>query len=677
LRKRFAKKLPLGEIYKCFREVLESNNHALELITDMGQKLDGTYIFDINYIKTIYPELADNLRTSIERFIRLTRNSYDIEPAFTHIDSLISEMVYGYGVAGDDSILFLDDIQWFRAREVGGKNYHLAELRNNLKLNIPATFVLTIRAYDEFLQYNGLEEIIHPIQNDGTCPPNAEIVQRSILEGSFPPHLENQLETILETMRSQHGNAATLAVRSSAEEEDDMFSFAGQFETILNVPLHKLEVVAACKKVYASLFTSNALAYQDRLGYDFGGLKMAVGCVLQIDPVASGVIYTVNPVSGNADEIIINATWGLGTSVVDGTIDVDNYLVRRTDPLQVSQSRVGGKESMTVLDTTDSEGIREVPTPVDKRNLPCLSTAQVLELAEHASGIEKYFRTPQDIEWAMTADGSIFFLQSRPLKVSSPQSETRPHRSSDQSQDTAAHPPFHFKKTGVVVQKGIAAGNVYVLHKLTELNSFPKGSILVAHSDSPQFIRVMPFVAAIITDTGSVTSHMASVCREFGIPTVVNMGNVTQILRHGGEITLEANEDGEVIVVNGFDNSILKSQQRHIRKMEELYEYRRQKYILRYIAPLNLVNPLADEFTPAKCRTMHDILRFIHEKSVQELINISNHGLFGRPALLQLQIDVRPAFMFWILAADCLQQPNPRSVRLIYNLYPFRPSLKE
>lgn len=639
LRKRFAKKLPLGEIYQCFKEVLESNNHALELITDMGQKLDGSYIFDINYIKSIYPALANDLRTSLERFKRLTRNSYDIEPAFTHIDSLISEMIYGDGVVGDDSILFLNDIQWFRAREVGGKNYHLAELKNNLKLNIPATFVLTTRAYDEFLQYNDLEKIIQPPdQKDITAPPDAETVQRAILEGCFPPRLEDQLDTILETMLARHGAEATLAVRSSAEEEDDLFSFAGQFQTILNVPLHKQAVIDACKKVYASLFASNALAYQDRLGYTFGGLKMAIGCVLQIDPVASGVIYTVNPVSGNADEIIINATWGLGTSVVDGTIDVDNYVVHRANSLQISQTKVGGKESMTVLDTANSGGVREIPTPEDKKNLPCLSPALVLELAAKASSIEKYFRNPQDIEWAMTADGSVFFLQSRPLKVATPKDKTKPRRPVKSAD--SAHRPFAFKKSGVVVQKGIAAGNVYVLHKLTELNNFPKGSILVAHSDSPQFIRIMPFVAAIITDTGSVTSHMASVCREFGIPTAVNTGNATQVLQHGGEITMEANESGEITVVNGLDNSILKSQQRHIRKMEELYEYRRQKYILRHIAPLNLVNPLADEFTPAKCRTLHDILRFIHEKSVQELINISNHGLLGRPALLRLQIDV-------------------------------------
>jgi len=168
LYKHFAKKPALSEIYQCFKDVLESNNHALELITDMGQKLDGSYIFDINYIKTIYPELTDDLRKSLERFNRLTRNCYDIEPAFARIDSLITEMIYGDGTVGDDCIIFLDDVQWFRAREVGGKNYHLAELKNNLHLDIPDTFVLTTRAYDEFLQCNDLKEIMPPKHKDYT-----------------------------------------------------------------------------------------------------------------------------------------------------------------------------------------------------------------------------------------------------------------------------------------------------------------------------------------------------------------------------------------------------------------------------------------------------------------------------------------------------------------------------
>ncbi|HFQ81809.1 MAG TPA: hypothetical protein ENK33_10630 [Desulfobacterales bacterium] len=635
LRNRFAPKLPLADIYRYFKEVLESNNHALELITDMGQKLDGSYIFDINYIKRIYPELADTLRTSIERFNRLTRNNYAIEPAFTHIDSLISEMIYGEGTTGDDSILFLDDVQWFRAREVGGKSFHLSELKNNLHLNIPDTFVLTTRAYDEFLQYNRLKEIMQPAEGR---QPDAKAVQDAVMAGSFPPRLEEQLDKILQTMHSRHGAEATLAVRSSAEEEDDLFSFAGQFETILNVPIVKEDVIRACKRVYASLFDPNALAYQERLDYAFGGLRMAIGCVLQIDPVASGVIYTANPVSGNIDEILINATWGLGTSVVDGTIDVDNYVVERGKSPRIRESKVGSKEYMNVLDTTQPGKIKEIPTPDDKKNLPCLPPALVLELAEKAAEIEKYFRTPQDIEWALDAHGSIFLLQSRPLKIVSPQVKADlPHYTHNTD---SVHQPFLFKKPGVVVQKGIAAGNVYVLHRIDELDNFPKGAILVAHSDSPHFIRIMPFVAAIITDTGSVTSHMASVCREFGIPTIVNTGDATKILQHGGEITLEADESGEITIVNGLDNSILKGRQQHIRRMEELYEYRRQKYILRHIAPLNLVNPLADEFTPAKCRTLHDVLRFIHEKSVQELIAISQHGLFGKPSLLRLDLDV-------------------------------------
>ncbi|MBU2538206.1 MAG: hypothetical protein KKH22_07185, partial [Proteobacteria bacterium] len=187
--------------------------------------------------------------------------------------------------------------------------------------------------------------------------------------------------------------------------------------------------------------------------------------------------------------------------------------------------------------------------------------------------------------------------------------------------------PVLLKNKGIVVQRGTSAGKVYILRHLDELEHIPKGSILVARHDSPHFVQAIPFLNAILTDIGVPTSHMASICREFNIPSVVNTGTATKILQHGQAITLQAGEEGEVVVYAGIVQSLLRDERQTGAKLRELYEVRRQKYIMRYIAPLNLLNPLEQEYLPEKCKTVHDLVRFMHEKSVQALV--ANAGQTG------------------------------------------------
>jgi pyruvate,water dikinase len=172
---------------------------------------------------------------------------------------------------------------------------------------------------------------------------------------------------------------------------------------------------------------------------------------------------------------------------------------------------------------------------------------------------------------------------------------------------------------------------------MDELDHFPRGAVLVAHNDSSNFVRVMPFASAIITDLGTPTSHMASVCREFRVPTVVNAGDASSILQHGQEVTLLAGDEG-VIVYEGIVKTLLDCTRSDSAKMEELYEFRKKRYVLRFISPLHLIDPLLENFVPEGCKTMHDILRFIHEKSVAELIEgARDGGMAAREAELDLR----------------------------------------
>lgn len=667
---RSGRAVDLPALFHAFQSVLANNNHALEIITDMGEKLSGSYIFDINYLKKSYGELAETLRTSVSEFSLLTGNRYSIDQAFDRIHALIAGMLDGERPADAGLLVFLADITWDRAREVGGKNYHLAELKNDLHLQVPDGFALTTRAFDEFLRHNALEERLETFRRNGVTGEQAAQIRDRILGGQFPPAFEKAVAGALDWMRRRYGEDALLAVRSSAEEEDDFFSFAGQFETVLNVPLETGAVLAAYKKVVASLFSAGALTYQQRLGYAFGSLKMAVGCLLLVDASASGVIYTADPARGRTDLVVINAAWGFGPSVVDGLTDVDVYTIRKGDPPQLADSRIGRKETMTIL--ADPSGMRQASTPPELRRKPCLEAGEALALARQAQAIEAYFKTPQDIEWTRRGDGSFLMLQARPLRVEPRSGEEK--AAADIGTVDAEHKAL-LKDQGIVVQAGVAAGKAFVLGKMDDLAKFPKGAVLVARNDSPHFIKVMPFASAIITDSGALASHMASVCREFKIPTIVNTQNATRLIPHGRLITVSGDEDGNCAVYDGLVGDLLKNRRQLGMRMEELYEFRRKKYILRYIAPLNLINPLEDDFTPEKCRTLHDVIRFMHEKSVQAIIDAARQGA-GASALYSLDLAV-PAGLQVVDLGDGVRSGSGRriSIEQIDSL-PFRAVLE-
>ena len=617
-----------------FQAVLDCNNQALEVMTDMGEKLGGDYLFDVNYTQRAYDALSGHIGGSLRHFALLTGGRYPhLGEVQARLDVLVRRMLTSAGPPADRLVLFYDEITWDLAEEVGGKNYHLAELRNSLKLPTPAAFALTTAAFDLFVRHNN--RLAARLQDLGSTAadidPLLPELQELVRQGSFPEPLAVALEDAVGRMRSLQGQECRLAVRSSAEEEDGDFSFAGQFGTVLNVPCTLEAVQQAYKEVVASLFGSGSIAYQRHLGYDPGKLRMAVGCVAMIEARVSGVTFTAS--DGNREIMLVSAAWGLGKAVVDGFTDADLYRVRKGEAPEIIDTRVGRKEQMVV--NLPGGGIETVDTPAGLRGKACLTEGEVLELARQAMLIEEHFRTPQDIEWAIDAKGRFFLLQSRSLRL-----EGEPAAGEGEAAGQAAPPvetgqPVLLRNQGLVVQKGTAAGPVFILRHADELDQVPQGAVLVARNDSPHFVRVIPFLAAIITDVGVPTSHMASICRELGLPTVVNAGNATALLPPGQEVTLRAGEEGEVAVHQGILPGLLRQYRQAGIKMRELYELRRQKYIMRYIAPLHLVNPLEEEFAADKCRTIHDLIRFMHEKSVQELVAKASGAGRGLTSLLR------------------------------------------
>ena len=608
-------------VFDRFRNVLDCNNRALETITDMGEKLGGDYLFDIVYVKKAYSSLKENMVNSLRSFDELTQDRYHrLHNTFEHIDSLIAHMVDEAPPAAGASVLFFEEIPWGMSQVVGGKNAHLAEVKNQLHLHVPDTFVITTAAFDEFIRHNQLEGRIARLKQDPVLSDTTyQELQELILHGAIPPEVSRSIQKALDKIRRRN-NGTFLAIRSSAEEEDSSHSFAGQFKTVLNVPLELEAVERAYRKVIASLYSGKAIAYQQQMGYDIGALKMAVGCMSMVDAVSSGVIYSATP-DGDANNMIISAAWGLGEVIVESRTEVDQYLVRKGKEPELIHAAYGKKERM-VLSSAEG-GTVEIKTSDDVKNEPCLDLEHISTLALQAISIERYFGSPRDIEWAIDKKGMVCILQARPLNV-----QVKDHII-DQVESERSAPAGHpvlMQDLGVVVQRGAGAGKVVIVKTPGDIAVFPKGAVLVASHDSSLFVRIMPYVSAIITETGSQTSHMAALCRELKIPTIVNMAKATEILKQGQDITLIANDGNASIIYSGIVRDALAQAGQDKQQMESIYEFRRKRYILRYISPLHLIDPLMDEFTPERCRTLHDILRFMHEKSVAELVESARGG---------------------------------------------------
>ncbi len=595
-----------------------------------------------------YTELSAALERSLTGFEELTSGRYPrLRTVYRSIDENIRHTIDGASPQRKDLVVVAEDIDDSSAGTVGGKARNLAELGNRLGLPVPASFVITTQAAEAYLLHNRVME--RSGLNVGADAGRAyQEARELILHGEMPAELSRAIERGLRRLRKHCRGDCSIAVRSSAGEEDGDFSFAGQFETVLNVPAETAVVERAYRKVLASIYAPSALVYQQRLGYRVTDMKMAVACMVMVDAAASGVAYSRDP-RGTNDSVVINATWGLGTSVVEGTTDADYFRVSKSDPAEILEQRTGTKDSLTVR--VSGGGTVTLSLPANARTRSSLLPEQVTRIAGLAMKIEQHFRRPQDIEWAIDGDGKVYILQSRPLRDSGLAGKKPDRAALERVAQVIA------RKNGLAVYPGGVTGRVFILRNPADLARVSRGDILVARHDSSQFVSVMADVAAIITDTGTLTSHMASLCREFRLPTAVNTGDMTRSLVHGQQVTVHIDEQA-VTVYPGVVDQLLDNAGAGSERMEELAEYRKKRYLLRYIVPLNLVDPLRDDFTPKACRTLHDILRFIHEKSVAELIDQAGEG-WRSNRTVKLDLSV-PAGIVLIDIGDGLQNAGSR-----------------
>lgn len=617
--------VPFRILFSEFKKSLDLNNQILDLIADANDKLSGDYIFDEQYIQHTCRRLSDLTQQLLVIINHLTDQKYsELYTSFHHIEEEIKELLRGRALNQvKDLILPYSSVTRDLTDSVGGKNAHIAEVGALLDLRIPEGFAITTAAFICFLGENNLREWILAIrkqwrQKEIPIEEASQKIQRAILDATVPAKLEQEIvEAAKGISKGYQDTIPCFAVRSSALGEDEISSFAGQYLSCLNIPIK--ELAQAYKEVVASLFSPEAMEYRLQMDFRPHEIMMAVACQLMIPAKASGVMYTYDPVRPEQETMIINAAWGLGEPIVSGEVPTDHFVLEREPPHEVREMQIVRKEQSMVLHGCGGIGIDGVQA--EQRTEPSLKIRQLQELAEIGMQLEKYFKRPQDIEFAVDPQDRVVVLQSRQLRL---QQERTP-RACDLTGLGDKYPVL-LRGKGIAAMEGIATGPAWVLEEGHDLKDFPMGGVLVARHASPQLARVIHRATGFITDVGSTTGHLATVAREFRVPALFNTENGTDLIQHGQEITL----DTECLTVYGGIVQELQYYSIQEEPIEEMYEYRLLRRVLKKIEPLNLTDPAADNFNPQGCRTFHDLTRFVHEKAVETIIDLNFYHAHNR-----------------------------------------------
>jgi len=463
-------------------------------------------------------------------------------------------------------------IKWFKeigikdTNEVGGKNASLGEMYNHLTplgVNVPNGFAVTATAYRHYLDVNNLWEPIAKLFENFNPDDIDELkavgkaARGLIMKGEVPEDLKKEILSSYAKLKEEYGDDVSLAVRSSATAEDSpTASFAGQNETYLNIKGDD-NLLWAYKMCIASNFTDRSISY--KYTHNFDPLKVYLSAVImkmvRSDLGSSGVMFSIDTETGFKDVVFINAAWGLGENVVQGTIDPDSFFIHKPTFKKghkaVLKRKRGNKEkTMVFSDKLETANLAEqftknIKTPIDKKMQFAITDEEVLQLADWAIKIEEHYTevnghyTPMDMEWAKDGvDGKLYMVQARPETVHSQESinEFEIYKLKERS---------NVILTGNAVGEKIGAGKVKILKSMAEADKFEKGDVLVATTTSPDWEPVMKIASAIITETGGRTCHAAIVSRELGKPAIVGAKNATKILKENQEVTVSCAE-GEV-----------------------------------------------------------------------------------------------------------------------------------
>ena len=457
----------------------------------------------------------------------------------------------------------------------GGKNASLGEMIQNINklgIRVPDGFIVTTTGYLQFLEYNDLQNSICQIIDNLDYNNHVETkrsglkIRNLIQDGEFPQELEKEIINYYNKLSKKYkSQLLDVAVRSSATAEDlPDASFAGQQETFLNVRGHK-HLLLSIKNCFASLFTDRVIAYRKKIGYDTKKVTISVGIqkMVRSDLGSAGVAFSLDPDSGFTESIFINGSWGLGESVVGGTITPDEFILYkknlRDGYCPILEKKLGDKHTKLAYGSNPSKPVIEVKTTQEQRNTFCLSDDKLEQLGKWVVVLEDYYsekhgkKTPVDIEWAIDGlDGHLYIVQTRPETVIS-KKQNNVFREYHIDTSSTGKPLV----SGVAVGEKVSTGRVKIIYSLEDRDGtegedfFQEGDILVTDITTPDWENLMQKAGGIITNKGGRVCHASIIAREFGIPTIVGTGNGTEILKNYQSVTISCCQGDTGFVYDG------------------------------------------------------------------------------------------------------------------------------
>ncbi|MFN2267865.1 MAG: PEP/pyruvate-binding domain-containing protein, partial [Desulfonatronovibrio sp.] len=481
--------------------------------------------------------------------------------------------------------------------------------KNEIDLPAPGGFVVSARAYQEFLGKNDLEKFIEDmleqldVEDAGKLEKLSNKIKDKFLGSDIPENVQEEISQAVNVMLEKYGDDVLVAVRSSAVGEDGDISFAGQYSSYINIKGR--DIPETYKKVLASKYNSGALAYRKKHGLREDDTPMCVVITTMIRAQASGVMYTQDPAAGKESVLKISAGYGFGQRIVSGEDTGDEYVVNKSD-LKIENLDISPKKKMYSYGNNKWPRLMDVPEELQEKQV--LSHDEIQLMARYGLSLEKFFRQAQDVEWVRSEEGDLLIVQARPLRLI----DSNDNEGPDEETFITDYPLII--SGGKTASRGRWIGKVYMAKTPRDLSPV-KDAVLVTKTADPRYTEYLGRVGAVVSEVGSVTSHLASVAREYGVPAIFGMNNVFSELEDGQEVSVDAiNRKIYQGMIKGFSSvpgMMSPSQPQGFNQ--------RLKAVLDHVSTLNLVNPDAPEFQLEECRTVHDVIRFLHEKIISEM----------------------------------------------------------
>lgn len=625
--------------YHNFRLLLTANKKTLGIMSEMEQALRGQFVFGMSFVRSQATAASVNVYRMVKHLSEIAPGKYDaLFDSLKAIQARIAQVLDRRPLpAATRYALPLEEVCRDMSDQVGSKMANLGDIMSRLNLPVPAGFAVTALAYSRFMEQSGLKEEIDRLflavgaDDHAKLLPLCSRIQQMVVQAELPECVAQAIRDSYRDLEAKTRPGVRVSMRSSALGEDAAGqSFAGQFRSVLGVSSE--ELIITYKEIVASKYSPQAVTYRLAKGIPDQDVAMCVGCMAMVDARAGGVIYSRNPLAIRDDEVFVHSAWGLAKTVVDGAVSSDLFVARRGSPPQLVRKRVAHKDRLFACDPV--EGVcRHMDTGAMGFE-PSLTDEQALRLAQAAITLDEVYGEPLDIEWAMDQEDRIFLLQCRPLKQTPSGGAPRP-------QGQFGKP---LVSGGVTGSPGVGAGRAHLVARDMDMLTFPDGGVLVCSEAAPRWATLLGRASALVCERGSAAGHLANVAREFGVPAIMGLSGAVPALSGKEVVTVDA--DGLAVypgAVEGLLALALPSPE-SMEPRSPMHAILRE--VLDIIAPLNLLDPSATEFAPENCRTLHDITRFCHEKSVMEMFRFGQDFHFSKRASKQLKYRVPMKWFF-------------------------------